>query len=60
MFESLEAAVKTNMKVTVLSVREYEHKGAKRKAIKVKKARGKKTHLVVQYENGMYSEGVSC
>jgi len=56
-FATLEQALKTN-KAVVISMKEYEHKGATRQWIKARKAKGKKVFTVVFYEEGRYSEAV--
>jgi len=58
MFNTIKEAMNTNLDPVVISESEFEYKGVTRKAIKVKKARGKRIYEVVQYENGKYSEGV--
>ena len=56
-YKTLEQALKTK-KAVVISIEDYEHKGAKRQSIKARKANGKKVYNVVFYEEGRYSEAV--
>jgi hypothetical protein len=41
---------------TVVGMIEFEHKGEKRIAVKVKKPRGRRTYEMVIFENGAISE----
>jgi len=56
-YQTLEQALKTK-KAVVISSRDYEHKGVQRKAIKARKANGKRVYYVTQYENSRYSIAV--
>jgi len=58
MYDTIENAMKTKLPAKILSVENYEHKGAQRQSIKAKKAKGKRVYTVILYENGMYSEAV--
>ena len=56
-YSTLEQALKTKLAV-ITAISTYEHKGAARKSLKVRKSNGKKIFTVIQYENGLYSEAV--
>ena len=53
--ESAIAEIK-EMGFVVVSVSEFEFKGAMRKAIKVRKPRGRKLFEIVEYDNGLLSQ----
>lgn len=58
MYESIKQAMNTKLDPIVLSVEDYEHKGAQRQSIKARKARGKRVYTIIKYETGNYSEAV--
>lgn len=58
MNDTIEQAMNTKLPAKILSVEDFEHKGAKRQSIKAKKARGKRVYTVIKYETGLYSEAV--
>jgi hypothetical protein len=54
MYNTIEQSLNTK-KVNIISVKNVEINGNTPKMISVQKANGKKSFLVVQYENGLYS-----
>ena len=57
MYNTIEQALETK-KAVVLSIKEYNHNGEDRKLIRAKKANGKRSYMVVQYGNGLFSSTV--
>ena len=58
MHTSIEQALETNLPAQIISQRSFTHKGNDRVMMTVKKARGKRTYMVVRYENGEFSTAV--
>jgi hypothetical protein len=57
-FETLKQSLETKLEPVIVSSREFVYKGESRKSLHVRKAKGRRTYMVVQYGNGRFSSAV--